>query len=740
VQPPSQQQQQLARRKPPLQHRKLPIKLWPKQPPQLRPQASVVTQATTAVSSAESAVTTATTTFYQENANLGTLTSTLSTAQTEATATQVAANEANTTTTVIETFANNTTSVVTVTTGSGVTIGGNWNTPQTSGSGLVIQFPANNVVIDVNPSNTGTVTSVTMGVYAKNGDTEMVAINTDGSTTSTVIDNNVSSETQAVQYTSTETITGSSIETLIIKKDADYYIIDNIAVTKTSSDPALVEAAAAANATLASTQAAYDAQLIVRDASHAAWGAAHNAVNTAQATLATEQGTLTTLQTAESDAQTAATTATATMQTAATTAVSSSKVAIASVQEAVVVVAVAQVVVSSAAIETASAALETVVTTSDGLPLQKPEIIAVVDAAVDAVVEAQEAIETATTSMQTAQTLAETAPTVEAATVVVADKTEVLAQAQAAVDVQEVVVAQATSTEAAAQAVVDAATTPGLKVEVYSVAGQNNAPVVPQGATPIHTTTDTNGISEQWGGGAVAGSNRAEDVVVKYTGTWTPSIDVTHVYAPADDGVRLFLDGQLVINDWYDKGGGGSIVEQTISAGTSKAFELQYYENGGGAAVWFYRLNSATGWVIAPGSEFTQSSATTQQLQVLATAEATLAQEQDELEVLDLQEDVAQQNLLGAQQNLVVAQTAVTAMETAVSDAQTAITKTVEAIAAVQTAQTTVQEEVILQSPIEAPSNIVVTQLENGDVQVSWDPTFRNNFSRALCNFMVCWR
>jgi hypothetical protein len=155
-----------------------------------------------------------------------------------------------------------------------VSIGGNWNTPQTSGSGLVIQFPANNVVIDVNPSNTGTVTSVTMGVYAKNGDTEMVAINTDGSTTSTVIDNNVSSETQAVQYTSTETITGSSIETLIIKKDADYYIIDNIAVTKTTSDPALVAAA-----------------------------------EQAATTLSTEQATLTTLQAAETTATTALSTA-----------------------------------------------------------------------------------------------------------------------------------------------------------------------------------------------------------------------------------------------------------------------------------------------------------------------------------------------------------------------------------------------------------------------------------------------
>ena len=80
---------------------------------------------------------------------------------------QAAADSANTTTTSTETFANNTTSVVTVTTGPGVSIGGNWNTPQTSGPGLVINNPANNIVIDVNPSNTGTVTSVTMGVYAK---------------------------------------------------------------------------------------------------------------------------------------------------------------------------------------------------------------------------------------------------------------------------------------------------------------------------------------------------------------------------------------------------------------------------------------------------------------------------------------------------------------------------------------------------------------------------------------------
>ena len=127
-------------------------------------------------------------------------------------------------------------------------------------------------------------------------------------------------------------------------------------------------------------------------------------------------------------------------------------------------------------------------------------------------------------------------------------------------------------------------------------------------------------------------------------------------------------------------------------------------------------------WEVIPGSEFSQSSATTQQLQALATAEANVETEQDELEFLESEEDAAADNLADAQADLQDAEDAVEAMETAVTLAQTAITETVEAIQAVQTAQTVVAQEVILQSPIAPPTNIVVTQLSNGDVQVSWDP------------------
>ncbi len=49
---------------------------------------------------------------------------------------------------------------------------------------IVLMNPTNDVIINVNPTNDGTVTQVTLGVYAKNGDTNMIATNTNGTTLS----------------------------------------------------------------------------------------------------------------------------------------------------------------------------------------------------------------------------------------------------------------------------------------------------------------------------------------------------------------------------------------------------------------------------------------------------------------------------------------------------------------------------------------------------------------------------
>ena len=145
----------------------------------------------------------------------------------------------------------------------------------------------------------------------------------------------------------------------------------------------------------------------------------------------------------------------------------------------------------------------------------------------------------------------------------------------------------------------------GLTAEVYNVLGQNNAPVLPAGAQPIYITQVDN-IDFNWGSGQVLNSGRSEDVIVKFTGNFTPnSTGTTYITAPADDGVRLYLDNTLYINDWYDKGGGGSSADVPTTQGVPMVIEMWYYENGGGANVrlmWF----TDNGWEAIPASAFVE--------------------------------------------------------------------------------------------------------------------------------------
>jgi hypothetical protein len=60
-----------------------------------------------------------------------------------------------------------------------------------------------------------------------------------------------------------------------------------------------------------------------------------------------------------------------------------------------------------------------------------------------------------------------------------------------------------------------------------------------------------------------------------------------------------------LINDWYDKGGGGTTSEPMwIRAGILYPTTLYYYENGGGANVWLYYSTADTGATIVPPSWF----------------------------------------------------------------------------------------------------------------------------------------
>ena len=148
----------------------------------------------------------------------------------------------------------------------------------------------------------------------------------------------------------------------------------------------------------------------------------------------------------------------------------------------------------------------------------------------------------------------------------------------------------------------------GLTAEVYNVQGQNAAPYIPQGVSPVITTNVPN-IDFQWGSGSVLGGP-SEDVIVRFTGyILSNTTQNISFLATADDGTRLYIDGVLVADDWVDKGGGGTVSAPiSFTAGVPKNIELMYYENGGGANV-FLNWDQSGSMQIIPASAFTSQAA-----------------------------------------------------------------------------------------------------------------------------------
>jgi glucose/arabinose dehydrogenase/single-stranded DNA-binding protein len=101
--------------------------------------------------------------------------------------------------------------------------------------------------------------------------------------------------------------------------------------------------------------------------------------------------------------------------------------------------------------------------------------------------------------------------------------------------------------------------------------------------TPATVRCET-AINNNWGSGSPPGTGVGpNNFSVRWVGTRSFAATRTYTFtATADDGVRVYLDGTLIINQWRDQSPTTYTVNRQVTAGNHEV-RMEYYENGGGA-------------------------------------------------------------------------------------------------------------------------------------------------------------
>ena len=94
-------------------------------------------------------------------------------------------------------------------------------------------------------------------------------------------------------------------------------------------------------------------------------------------------------------------------------------------------------------------------------------------------------------------------------------------------------------------------------------------------------------IDDTWGGGSPPGTGVGPDhFSVRWLATRTFTSGTYTFTATTDDGVRVWLDGRLIIDHWTDHGATTYTVDRLVAAGSHQV-QVQYYDDLGGASASF---------------------------------------------------------------------------------------------------------------------------------------------------------
>lgn len=121
-------------------------------------------------------------------------------------------------------------------------------------------------------------------------------------------------------------------------------------------------------------------------------------------------------------------------------------------------------------------------------------------------------------------------------------------------------------------------TTPDQPSTGYTAQYFNNMTL---SGTPALTRTDAI-IDFTWDNGSPASNIQLDGFSARWSKTANLSAGMYTFTVTADDGVRLYVDGQLALDKWIDQGSTTYTVTRALGAG-DHTIVLEYYENGGGA-------------------------------------------------------------------------------------------------------------------------------------------------------------
>jgi len=132
----------------------------------------------------------------------------------------------------------------------------------------------------------------------------------------------------------------------------------------------------------------------------------------------------------------------------------------------------------------------------------------------------------------------------------------------------------------------------------------NHTSASPFTGSPVLVQTNAT-INFNWGTTGPSPVVGATNFTVRWTGTVQPQYNETYYfYTTADDGVRLFINGQLLINDWVDKTNATSKTNSLpLVAQQLYNLELDYYQKTNTASVALAWSSPSTPLAIIPQTQ-----------------------------------------------------------------------------------------------------------------------------------------